>query len=236
MQASLILNLRGNLSSGLNKLGRTGSRSLRGLGRAASLASKGFDRLGNRYTAMIGGAAGLGTAKSLVSLEARLTQLGVQANKSAAEINTMNQEIYRVARAPHIRVDPSQILNAIDKIVEKTGNLDLARDNIENIGLAIRATGAAGENIGAMIADMNEKFGLKNSEQFNESLDALVNQGKAGAFTLQNMATQGERITAAYGSFNRVGPGAVKEMGAMMQMIKRGVGARTGVVCLCGTK
>lgn len=225
MQASLFLNLRGNLASGLTKLGHNGQRSLRGLGRAASLAGRGLDRLGNRYTALLGGAAGIGTGRQLIGLEARLTQLGVQAGKSAVIINALQAEIYRVAKSPHIRVDPSQILDAVDKIVEKTGNLDLAKTNIENIGKSIRATGAAGTDIGAMIADMNEKFGLTKSDEFLQSLDALVNQGKAGAFTLQNMATQGERITAAYGTFNRTGPTATKEMGAMMQMIKRGVGA-----------
>lgn len=232
MRYSLVLNLAGNLTarakrmtSAISGMSNRGQRDLRALGRAAKMAGNGLDRLGNRYTALITGAAGIGTGRYLVSLEARLTQLGVQAGRSSESINALQAEIYRVAKSPQVRVDPTQILDAVDKIVEKTGNLDLAQANIENIGLAIRASGAAGVDIGAMLADLNEKFGVDNAAEFNQVLDSLINQGKAGAFTLQYMATQGERITSAYGIFNRVGRDATKEMGAMMQMIKRGVGA-----------
>jgi len=229
LKTRLIIDLAGNLAQktrGLTRqigtFSRKSSQSLRGLGRAAKFAGRGLDRIGNRYSALVTGAAGAGAVRYLVSLETQITQLGVQSGRSAKEMDALKKSVFDVAQSPDIRVDPGQILAAIDKIVEKTGNLDLAKDNMRNIGLAIRATGAEGQNIGAMLADMNEKFGLENSQEFTNSLDALINQGKSGAFTLQNLATQGERITSAYGSFNRVGPQAIKEMGAMMQMIRRG--------------
>lgn len=231
MTASITINGRGDVEQkvsrwerAVDKFSTRSSRSLRALRGASKMAINGLDKLGNRYTALAGGAAGAGTVRYLVSLDTQITQLGVQAGKSADEMALLKREIYNAAQSPEIRVDPAQIIAAVEKIVEKTGDLELARENISNIGLAIRATGAAGQDVGGMIADMNEKFGIKNKEDFLSTLDAIVNQGKAGAFTLRNLATQGERVTAAYGLLGRVGPGAVREMGAMLQMIKRGVG------------
>lgn len=209
---------------GISKFSRDGQRSLALLNRGAASAGRGLDRLGNRYTALLSGAAVAGTGRMLVDLQTRFERLGIQANISTGEVGKLKDEIYAASQQPNIRIDPSEMTAAVEKIVEKTGDLDLARNNLENIGLALSATGAAGQDIGAMVADMAEKFGLKQPEQFRQTLDAIVAQGKQGAFTLQNLATQGERVTAAYGSIGREGPGAVREMGAMLQMIKRGVG------------
>ncbi len=231
MRHSIVVDLAGNLSrqarafsGSMETFSRRGARSMRMLSRATAAAGRGLDRLGNRYTALATGAAGAGTLRALVQLESRMTRLGVQAGRSADEIKTLKNRIFEAAQAPDIRVDPGQIIAAIEKIIEKTGDLGLAESNIRNIGLAIQATGARGMDIGAMIADMKEKFEVTTEKEFLQTLDAVITQGKTGAFTLQKLATQGERVTSAYGQFNRVGPQAVKEMGAMLQMVKRGVG------------
>lgn len=183
----------------------------------------------NRMTGQMSGlaaAAGIaGTGRFLLGFEQQLVRLGIQADKPAAEIRAIKDEIFALARAPKIRVDPGEILAAVEKVVEKTGDLDLARDNLENIALAIQATGAAGSDVGALVADMQQKFGLRGKDDFLTTLDALVLQGKAGAFELKNLATQGERVTAAYAATGRVGPKAVREMGALLQMAKRGTGS-----------
>ena len=222
---------RGNVASfvsraerGIDRFSKSGQRSMRALAGASRVAAMGLDRLGNRYTALAGGAAGAGTARYLIGLEAQIRRLGVQAGSTAEEMDALKQSVYAAAQNRKIRVDPGEIIAGIEKIVEKTGDLGLARDNIENIGYAIQATGAAGQDIGAMIADLSEKFQIRGADEMLKTLDGVVNQGKAGAFTLNNLATQGERVTAAYGQFNRVGPQAVREMGAMLQMIKKGVG------------
>ncbi|MEX2450907.1 MAG: hypothetical protein WD407_08645 [Rhodospirillales bacterium] len=231
MRAELTVDLGGNVDQrarqmdrAMSRFSRSGRRSLSALGRGAQMAGRGIDRLGNRYTALITGAAGIGTARSLINLEERFVRLGIQSNKSAEQMESLKKEIFEVAQQKDIRVDPSEITSAIEKIVEKTGDLDNARLNIRNIGLALSATGAAGQDVGAMIADLQEKFGLKDKDEFLKNIDLLTRQGKSGAFTLQHIATQGERVTAAYAATGRTGPIAVREMGALLQMIKRGVG------------
>ncbi|WP_374631817.1 phage tail tape measure protein [Ferrovibrio sp.] len=206
-----------------NQLANSSERDLTRMGRAVSLAGRGIDGLANRYTALLGGAAGLGTAKMLVEQERRFTRLGIAADLGADEVSKLKNEIFEAASLPEVRLDPTEVTSAVEQILEKTGNLELASKNLRNIGLAIQGSGAAGADVGSMFADMYEKFGLVKAEDIMASTDALVNQGKAGAFTLKDLATQGSRVMSAYAVSGRQGTDAVKEMGAMLQMIRRGV-------------
>ena len=215
----------GKINAGFTSISRHGSRAMRTLQGATNKAYHGLDRLGNRYMAFLTGAGGAAALAGVVSMETRLTRLGIQASISADEIERLRKEVNKVANAKDIRIDPQEILNAVDTIVEKTGDLDLARNNIRNIGLAIQASGAAGTDIGAMVANLSQKFDLKDPDSIFQALDLLINQGKAGAFTLNNLASQGERVTAAYATTGRVLKPAVKEMGAMLQVIRQGTGS-----------
>lgn len=231
MNASVALNLTGNFEQRAQRYGRavgafsrTSERQLGRVRRSAQALGRGLDRVGNRYTALITGAAGIGTLRALSRMEERFTRLGIQANKSEQEMEGLRRKIFETARAPDIRVDPSEITSAIESIVEKTGDLEFAQQNIRNIGLAISATGAAGQNIGEIMAEF-QKMDIKDSAEVLRVLDTLNQQGKAGAFTLQNLAALGPRVVTAYTAMGREGAGAIKEMGAALQVIRMGTGS-----------
>jgi len=202
----------GGANRNLGKLGRTG----RAVGRM-------LDGIGNRYTAIFSGAVGYGTLASIVSWETRFVRLGIAANKSAEEIERLKHHLFEVARAGDIRVDPGEMVGAIEEIMEKTGDLKFAEENIRNIGLAIQATGAAGKDIGGIMAEF-QKMGITKPTQVLEALDILTVQGKEGAFTLQNLASLGSRVVTAYTAMGRTGVPAIREMGAALQMIRQGTG------------
>ena len=159
---------------------------------------------------------------SLVTLEKRLVALGIQTNVSQERIDGLYKSVQNIAMDEKISVDSTEILNAVDAIVERTGNLELAEKNLRNIGLAISASGAAGVDIGALVSNLFSKFDIKDSQTMNETLDMLVNQGKAGSFTLQNLATQAEKVTAAYTALGHSGKDSVRDMGALLQVIRSG--------------
>jgi len=194
------------------------------LTKSLSGTGKMLDGVANKWTA-VGGALGVGvTAKTIVDLSARYERLGIQANKSTEEMTVLREEIFKTAQAATIRTDDAEILSAIEKIVEKTGDLDLARRNIKGIAMTLSATGATGADIGAMLADMSDKFGINNASEMLQQLDTLVVQGKAGAFTLQAIANKGSRVSAAYASMGRTGSKAIQEMGALLQVSMMGTG------------
>ncbi|EGR4501952.1 hypothetical protein DDN66_01320 [Vibrio cholerae] len=193
--------------------------------RSVDKMGEGIDNLGNQWTALASGAAGAGSAVVVMGLEDRYERLGIQAGKTKEEMTQLRAEMFATSQQSDIRVDQGEMLSAVEKIVEKTGDLKFAQENMANIGRVMQATGAAGVDVGEMFADMSQKFGLKNSEDVLSAIDTLVVQGKAGAFTLQNLAAEGASVSAAYAAMGRTGPKAVQEMGAMLQIARMGSGS-----------
>jgi len=223
LEASLILNLRGNLSSGLKKLGRTGSRNLRGLGRAAGLASKGFDRLGNRYTALATGAVGLGTARKIAQLQDQLAGLRVAANLSAEGAENLKRTMYDVANLPTVRLPVTQLLGAIKEVQDRSGVLVQTREEIETLGIAMRATGGNATVMGQLVANAKSNLGINTNNEMMTFLAALSEQGKIGKLRLEEIASVAPRITGAYSITGRAGAQAGKEAMALAQVARSNV-------------
>lgn len=231
LRTSIVIDVSGNLEARASRYGRVierfGQQARGSLGRFArsmETVGRGLDRIGNRYTALITGAAGVGAAKMVIDLETRFTRLGIQAGKSADEVGALKKEIFDAAAAPDVRLNPGEVTSAVEAIVEKTGDLKFARDNLRNIALAIQATGAEGAAIGEIMAEF-QKMGLVDPKNVMEAIDTLNLQGKEGAFTLANLARLGPRVVTAYTSMGRSGTGAMREMGAALQVIRMGTGS-----------
>ncbi len=232
LQTSIIVSLSGNvqgrareMTQGLTNLGRRGAASMRMLSQGVSAAGRGLDRLGNRYTALIGGAAGIGAVRMVGNLEERFTRMGIQANRSAADMDVLKKQIFEVAKASDIRVDPGQITAAVEEIIEKTGDLKYAEENLRNIGLALQATGAQGQAIGGIMAEFQKLDKNASPAKVLEALDLLTVQGKEGAFTMAELAALGPRVFAAYGAMRKTGiTDFSREMGAVLQVIRQATG------------
>ena len=231
LRTSIAVDLAGNLAArarrfgdAMEGLGARSHRALRGLGRAVEGPLRGLSALGNRYTALAAGYAVGQGARHMMATEKRLEYLGIQGQASAEDMRGLWEEVNRVAVLKDIKADPKEILGAIEKIVEKTGDLKFARENLLNIGRAIQATGAGGDAIGEIISEF-QKLRLLKTDAVETAFDTLNAQGKEGAFTLQNLAALGPRVVAAYAASGRGGLQAVREMGAALQMIRMGTGS-----------
>jgi len=231
LKTSVVIDLRGNLASRARaytrSMTRFASKTIRNnklLRRSLSSTGKAIKRMGNRYTALATGVATGFAVRGVLDLEERFTRLGIQAKASEKRMNELKQRIFETAQAPDIRINPDNITAAIAEIVEKTGDLDFAEQNIRNIGLALQATGADGSSIGGILAEF-QKIGIKSPAEVMKALDILNAQGKEGAFTLQNLAALGPRVVTAYTSLGRTGVPALQEMGAALQIIRQGTGS-----------
>ncbi|MEJ1411076.1 MAG: hypothetical protein RPU60_12895 [Candidatus Sedimenticola sp. (ex Thyasira tokunagai)] len=230
LRTAVTIDLQGNLvrkaaryEKSMKRFSNNSRRHMGRMSKTAAATGRMLDRAGNRYTALLTGAAGAGTMRMLVGLETRFTRLGIQANKDTEEMDALKRQIYDVASAPNISIDPGQLTSAIEEIVEKTGDLDFARENIDNLAIAISATGAQGGAIGGIAAEF-QKMGITSKGDVREALDILTVQGKEGAFTLQNLAQLGSRVVTAYTSMGRTGVPAIREMGAALQVVRQGTG------------
>lgn len=223
LKTSIVINVLGNLEAQARRYGRAMTEFGSTARRAAELAGRGLDRLGNRYTALLAGAAGAGTAKMVVDLETRFVRLGIASNQSAEQVKALKDQIFQAAAAGDVRIDPARLTTAVETLLEKTNDIGFVRDNIRNIALAIQATGDNGENVGEIMGDM-WKAGIRGSKEMLASIDTLNLQGKDGGFGLAAIARISPRIVSSYTAMGRSGSAAMKELGAAMQVLRMGTG------------
>jgi len=234
LKSSIILDLQGNMerqaerfSGSLGRLGSRGSRQMQILGRSMTAVGNGLDRLGNRYSALLTGAAGVGTLKMVADHSEKLTRLGIDAGVAAEGIHQLGQKIMDTARMPDIRLNPDELLAAVAEVVNSTGDLAFAERNLRNFGVVIRATGASGKDIGAMATELQKLDKNASPENVLKAFDVFIEQGKAGAVAMRDLASVGPKVFSAYASARSGADPAtfVRELGAAMQSIKSGTGS-----------
>jgi TP901 family phage tail tape measure protein len=213
-----------SLGSALRK-GGEGFRSFRGSAlknmRDVGGGIKRFvDQRINGMAALGGGLASAKLIKDEVMFKSRLARLAIQGRLSLTEMNNLERKLFEVGKATHQM--PDALLSGVEKVVEKTGNYKLAFENLETMGRFASTTGAAMEDLGGIVADLDQKFGIKN---IAGALDILNVQGKDGAFTLQYMAKQGARVTSAAAAMNLEGEEGLRVMGGLLQMYMQSVGS-----------
>ncbi len=223
LKTGVVLNLKDNYSREIANAsmatGQFASKTIsavKGIDRAFSGAASKLAGLGVTLSA---GAA----TKEMIDLDAKMMRIGVQAGVSAEKVNQLKSKIYATAQSPDIKIGTDDLTAALDAVIERTGDLEFAEGNLRAIGLAVQATGASGEDIGGLFAEF-QKMGMGAKEAM-QALDTLTVQGKQGAFTLQNLSSLGPRTISAYTATGRSGAGALREMGAALQVIRMGTGS-----------
>lgn len=214
LTTEILINLAGNLTAkarqygaNMSEFARTNQRAMSVIKATTAAAGRGLDALGNRYTTMIAGFAGGAMLKNYQQLDRRLTRMGITAGKTREEI----AGIFDIAQDVAIKfgVDTSEIQGAFEEINARSGDLDLALKNTENIGMALAASGAEGQTLGGLIAEY-KKLQIEDKKQTLLALDGMNRLGKEGAFELKDAA---EKLPASLSMYAAVGGKGVK--GAM---------------------
>jgi hypothetical protein len=205
----------GLAKSARNVTGFTGSVS-----RSVSVLSGGLDRVANRYTGLLTGFAGLQAVRGVMMLEDRIVALGDEASLTKEQMAALKSQVFEVAQQDDIRVDPSQILDAIDEIVQRTDDLDFAQKNIRNIALAIRSTGQEGSTIGEMTAAFHQ-MGIVMQDDVLSAFDILKRQ---------NLSKLSPQVVASYAALGRTGVPAIRELGAALKSIEQSTGSSESAV------
>ncbi|WP_334128284.1 hypothetical protein [Sneathiella sp.] len=227
----MLLNLRGNVA----REARRNEMALAGMAKRSSVAmgrmngtlratSKGLDALGNRYSAILSGAAAAGAIKYIASLEKRYEMLGIAAGRTSKQMIELREQIFETARAPDIRIGEGELFAAVDEIYKKTGDLEAVTKNMQTLARLIRASGATGAAAGALGAGLIETMGIRDPKAFEAAVDTLLVQGQAGGFELDDLAALGPRIISMMAGTGNVGVGGARELGALMQMSMRSTG------------
>lgn len=208
-------------SRATTRLGKA-SHSLRGGGKALAWGS---EKIVNQYTALAGG-AGIGLAmKKQMDLNDQITQMGIAARDSQGKINgqsfvqwadSVKRSVMEASKATGQGAE--EMTSGMQAIIQRTGDMKLATENIELMGLAATASGSSVEEMGGLIANLGQNVGLKGTAQMKQALTLLVAQGKTGAFEIKDMLSQGERMFTAMPNFRVQGMEGLKSFGAFVQV------------------
>lgn len=112
------------------------------------------------------------------------------------------------------------------KFVQMTGDLKTARSSLADFATAANASGASVQDVAGTAAAISQQFGITDPAQIKDVLAALIYQGKAGAFELQDAASLFPRLAAAGASFGLdKGAQGVKTLGGFAQLVRGGTGS-----------
>jgi len=203
------------------RITRFGKRISGTMRRAGREIGRFGDKIGG-LTSLLGGIGIAAAGKSVIDLDTRLARLAIQAGLSKKEMFDLKRELFDIGKATN--QGPDKLLEGIEQIVEKTGNLDFAVKSLKSMGYVASATGSEMKDIGASASDLQEKMEI-TEKQVLSVFDILANQGKAGSFTLKNMAALFPRLLSSAASFNVKGVEGMRKFGAFLQIARRGTGS-----------
>lgn len=117
------------------------------------------------------------------------------------------------------------LLEAQQRYVAMTGDLEGARRHGKSFARVARASGATEESIAATAATMRDKFGIEDPDEMRKALANLHFQGKAGAFELSDASRYFTEMGAAGQRFG-LGKGArgVQMLGGLAQLARMSTG------------
>jgi hypothetical protein len=219
IKTGVVLSLKDGYSAAIRKAGEeTKSFAGKTLG-AINQADKAFSGMGAKLAAF-GLSLSLGAVtKDIIELDHRMTRVGLTASASAEQIAALKREVFTAAKAPDIKIDPSEIVSALDVIMTKTGDLKFAEENVRNVALAIQAAGEAGGPMGDVFAEF-AKNGY-SAGQIAKLMDDMAAQSDQGEFTFAEFAKNAKGVLSAYSAIGN-SPEDVKRANAAMQILTAG--------------
>lgn len=174
-------------------------------------------------------------AGEVVDYERALTRYQIVANKSPESMNGLRNAIGKVSRDTGLARD--SILAGAQSYLDLTGDVEGTTKAVDTFGRVAQASDTAMADVSAAAAAMQDAMHVK-PEQFEEAFSGLIAQGKAGAVTLRNMATEFPSVLSKMSRFGNLGVRGVMQVGAMFQVVRKGFGtaeeASTGLQAMLG--
>jgi hypothetical protein len=145
IRAGVELFLKDKFTPGIKSAGA----SIRDFGGQALAAA---DKLNGAFSGLagtlgtLGVTIGVGAAvKTYIDLDERIVRIGTDLGLAAGKTNELKRSLYETARDPSIKMGTDALLEAVETFSGKNFDLDVIQDNLRNIGLVMKATGASGE-------------------------------------------------------------------------------------------
>ncbi len=194
------------------------------------LVEKGFwgkagaSMIGNLGASAFGAVAGfLGEqGKAVFDFEDRLNRLQIATGKTPEEMRAFAASVRAASNETGMGAD--QILEGAQAYVALTGDMDGAIAKQRQFAQIAQATGSQVSDIAGAAAALKQNLGVVDDDTI-AAFSALATQGKAGAIELKDLAAQLSTIAPQWAMFKGgTGMQGLKELGATLQVVKRGFG------------
>lgn len=188
---------------------------------------------GNLMSAGVGNL--IEAANGVRTFERNLVRFQITANKTPASMRAMRDDINAVSRATGVAKD--ELLAGGQAYLDITGDVDGAGKAIGSFARIAQASDTQMGDIANAAAAMQDSMHIDPSE-IEAVFSGLINQGKAGAVTLKNMAGEFPALLSKFARFGVTGKEGVGQLGAMFQVVRKGFGsaeeASTGLQAMMG--
>jgi len=188
INAGVRLSLKDQFSSGMKGAGQ----SLKDFG---STALGAVDKVNQAFSGLAGTLAtvgvtiGVGAAiKTYIDLDDRIVRIGTNIGATARQTNELKRSLYAVAQDPSIKMGTDSLMAAMETFSDKNFDTEFITDNLRDVGIAMKATGATGEEMANFFIESYKK-GM-DKDEIKKSLDdmsvigdQLHNQFSLSAFT-----------------------------------------------------
>lgn len=166
------------------------------------------------------------SAKSAMHFQDQLVRLQITSNKTSAEMQAFGENVRNTARDTGISAD--KILAAAQAYVALTGDMDGAAAASDQWARIAQATNSNIDDISKTAAALKQNLAIRPDEM-TAAFSALAVQGKEGAIELKDLAAQLSSIAPQWAEFGKGrGVQGLKELGAALQVVKRGFGGDAG--------
>jgi hypothetical protein len=188
IKAGVLLSLKDQFSPGIKGAGvsvRDFSQTTLG---AAEKVNKAFSGIAGTLGAL-GVTIGVGAAvKTYIDLDDRMVRIGTDIGMTAEKTNELKRSLYAVAQDPSIKMGTASLLEAMETFAGKNYDADFIKDNLRDIGLVMKATGATGSEAATYFIEsfkrgMDKDEIMKSLDDISVIGDALHNQFSLADFT-----------------------------------------------------
>lgn len=166
------------------------------------------------------------SAKSAFTYQEKLTRLQILANDTPASMEAFSGSVKNASEITG--KSKEEILDAASAYVALTGDMNVARASTLTWAKVAQATNSTVSDISQTAAAMsqNMKIGPEEMEAVFSSLNV---QGKLGAIELKDLASHLSTIAPQWAMFGSgTGVKGVRDLGAALQIVKRGFGGDAG--------
>jgi hypothetical protein len=177
---------------------------------------------GQGLEAMALGAPLAAAGKVAASYEDKLRDISITGEMT----RSAEAQLGRAMRDAAVRFNQSadSVADGVAKLVAQGMRPELAEKYAGTLAKTSTATRADMGDLAGLVFTLETKFGIKGEKQMSDALNVLAKSGKLGQYELRDMVKGFPELGGAAASFGSKGMDGVKEMGAMMQLMRAGAG------------